>query len=180
MVYTTKELLSQGESEYSIRKKTEKGELFLVERGLYSDSPSPFVDEAYLCKKYPNAVLTGLSAYYLHDLTDSIPTQFHFATPQHSFPIRRDDIVQSYQDPSIFPVGITQKEIDGGMVNVYSLERLLIETIRLRGRMPAELYYEVLASFRKRKNELDFFLLNEYAKQFRNGKALLHKIKGVI
>lgn len=180
MIITAKELIAQGETEYSIRKKVSTKELYLVERGMYSDEPFPFINEAYLCKKYPHAVLTGLSAYCLYDLTDSIPDKFYFATEQHSFPIRRKDVVQSYQEPSIFPIGITHTETDAGKVQIYDLERMLIETIRLRERLPADLYYEVIESFRKRKDELDFYTLAEYLKRFRNGNMLLYKIKGAI
>lgn len=180
MIITAKELIAQGETEYSIRKKVTQGDLFLVERGIYADEASPLIDEVYICKKYPKAVLTGFSAYYLYDLTDSIPDKFYFATEQHSFPIRRKDVVQSYQESSIFPTGIRQMTVDGGVVNIYGLERMLIETIRLRERMPADLYYEVIDSFRKRKADLDFFTLTEYTKRFKNGDALLYRIKGAI
>ena len=180
MIFTAKELISQGETEYSIRKKVTNGNLFLVERGIYSDDASPFVDEVYLCKKYPNAVLTGLSAYYLYDLTDSIPDKHCLATQQNSFPIRRKDVIQSYQEKEIFPIGITQMDIDGGRVQIYDLERMLIETIRLRERMPADLYYEVVESFRRRKGDLDFYTLAQYLGRFKNGNALLYRIKGAI
>ena len=80
MIYTTKELLAKNETEYSIRNKLLSKKLFLVERGLYSDEPHSFVDETYISKKYPNAILTGLSAFYLYDLTDHIPDCFYLAT----------------------------------------------------------------------------------------------------
>ena len=180
MVYTTKELLSRGDTEYSIRKKAAAGELHQVERGVYSDESPLFKDEVFLSKKYPNAVFTFLSAYYLHDLTDLVPDCFFLATEQHSFPIRRKDVTQSYQDPSFFFVGISRMEVDGGCIRIYDLERMLLETIRLRERMPADLYYEVMDSFRRRKADLDFFKLNEYAKHFKNGDALLHRIKETV
>ncbi|MBR5997339.1 MAG: hypothetical protein IK028_04900 [Bacilli bacterium] len=180
MIYTTKELLDQGETEYSIRVKVSKGSLFLVERGIFSDKSIDYVDEAVICKKYPFAVLTGLSAFYFYGLTDQIPDHFYLATEQHSFPIRRDGIIQSYQDSSFFFVGIVKKEIDTGVICVYDLERMLIELIRLKEKYPPELYYEVLNSFRKMKNQLDFYKVNEYAKSFKNHYALLQRIKEVI
>ena len=41
MIITAKELIAQGETEYSIRKKVSTKELYLVERGMYSDEPFP-------------------------------------------------------------------------------------------------------------------------------------------
>ena len=180
MIYTTKELLNGGETEYSIRNKVSDGFLFPVEHGLYSDSKDYFIDEVYICKKYPYAVLTNLSAFYVYDLTDVVPDKFYLATEQHSFPIRREDVVQSYQDHAFFYIGIVTIKYNDGVVNVYSLERLLIELIRLKEKFAPELFYEVLNSFRKIKNKLDFYKINEYVKFFKNSEILLQKIKEVI
>ena len=107
MIYTTKELLELGENEYSIRNKTKNGQLFLLEHGLYSDEPKPSLDESYICKKYPNSIITGLSAFYIYELIDHIPDKFYLATEQHSFPIRREEVIQSYVDRSYFKIGMT-------------------------------------------------------------------------
>ena len=178
MIYSTKELINQGETEYSIRKKTNSGALYLIERGIYSDKANGcFKSEEFISKKYPEAVFTGISAFSLYDLTDYIPEQYHLASLQHSFPIRRKDIKQSYQDPSFFNVGVTVLKTDDGFVKTYDLERLLIELFRLKEKYPREIYYEVLESFRKIKDTLDFYKVNSYLKSFSNGKNLLLKIK---
>ena len=180
MIYLTKELLENGETEYSIRDKISNGELFCIEHGVYSDESSPYVNEIYVCKKYPNAIITGLSAFYIYDLTDYIPEQICVATEQHSFPIRRDNVSQSYQSKSFFFVGKTSIEYDGGVINIYDMERMLIELIRLKDKYPPEQYYEIINSFRKIKHKLDFYKINEYAKHFKNGATILSKIKEVI
>ena len=180
MIYTAKELIELGETEYSIRKKVSSGIFFIVERGIYSTTEVNYVDEVYISKKYPNAIITGLSAFYIYDLTDHIPDCFFLATEQHSFPIRRKDVKQSYQDSSFFEVGLTTKQISSGSIRIYDLERLLIETIRLKEKYPRELYYEVISSFRKIKNKIDYYKLNIYLKSFSNGDSLLQKIKEII
>ena len=180
MIYTAKELLKKGDTQYSIRNKISRGKLFLLEHGLYSDEKNPYVDEVYICKKYPNAILTGLSAFYIYGLTDHIPDRFYLSTEQHSFPIRREDVSQSYQDSSFFSIGKSKTKYEDGVIVVYDLERTLIELVRLKEKYPPELYYEVLNSFRKIKNELDFYKINKYLKHFNNGEALSQKIKEVI
>ena len=65
-------------------------------------------------------------------------------------------------------------------ITIYDLERMLIETIRLKEKLSPELYYEVVDSFRKNKSKLDFYKINQYAKSFKNGEALLQRIKEVI
>lgn len=180
MVYTTKELLANGYSEYSIRNSVKNGTLFLIEHGIYSDEPNPLVDEIYMCKKYPNAILTGFSAFVFHDLTDFIPDKFYFVTEQHSYPIRRKDVVQSYQNESTIYIGATKVQYDDGFVKVYDLERTLIELVRCKGKYPPELFYDVIKSFRKRVDELDFYKLNDYIKHFKNRSVILQRIKELI
>lgn len=131
-------------------------------------------------KKYPNAVLTGLSAFALYDLTDHIPHYHYFATAQHSFPIRRSDIKQSYQDPSFLNVGAVEKKIGGMVVRIYDLERLFIELLRLKERYSPDVYYEVLNSFRDIKDSIDFYKLNQYLDHFPNKDSMLEKIMEVI
>lgn len=180
MIYSTEELLKNGETQYSIRNKLNNAELFLVERGIYSDDPHPLINECYISKKYPHSIITDLSALFIYDLTDHIPTYFYLATAQHSFPIRKDNVKQSYQDHSFFLVGKATIEYDNGLINIYDLERMLIELIRLKEKYPPEIYYEVINSFRKNKDKLDFYKINEYVKHFKNGKSLLQKIKEMI
>lgn len=180
MIYLTKELIEKGETEYSIRNRVSNGTLFSIEHGVYSDNPHPFVNEVYISKKYPNAIFTGLSAFFIYGLTDHIPDSFYLATEQHSFPIRRVDVSQSYQDPSFFLVGKTPFKYDDGTINIYDLERMLIELMRLKEKYPPEIYYEIISSFRKIKNKLDFYKINEYAKHFDNCNSLLQRIKEII
>lgn len=181
MIYTTKELLDLGETEYSIRNRIKDGTLHLIERGLYStELNDSYISEALVSKKYPFAIITGLSAFFIYGLTDYIPDYIYVATEQHSFPIRRSDIKQSYQDKSFINVGVTTKELDEGTIKIYDLERTLIELFRLKEKYPKEIYYEVVNSFRKIKDRIDFYKLNQYLKCFTNRESLLKKIKEMI
>lgn len=178
MIYTTKELLEKGETEYSIRNRVKDKTLFLIERGYYSDQlSSTYKDEVLISKKYPSAILTGPSAFFIYGLTDYIPEHYYLATAQHSFPIRKDHVKQSYQDQSFLNVGVVEKQIDGGVVKTYNLERLLIELFRLKEKYPKEMYYEVINSFRKIKDKIDFFKVNEYLKSFSYSEGLSQRIK---
>lgn len=180
MIYTKKELLANGETHYSIRCLVQNKRLYVVEHGIYSDEKEPLVDEIYISKKYEHAIFTGLSAFNIYDLTDQIPIKFYIATEQHSFPIRRKEVIQTYQETSIFKIGLTQMKYGEGLINIYDLERMLIETIRLKEKYSPELYYEVINSFRRIKNKIDFYKVNQYSKHFRNSEILIKKIKEAI
>lgn len=180
MIYTKKELLSNGETHYSIRCLVQDKKLYVVEHGIYSDERNPLIDEVYISKKYEHAIFTGLSAFFIYDLTDQIPNKFYIATEQHSFPIRRKEVIQTYQEPEIFKIGLTQIKHGKSLINIYDLERMLIELIRFKEKYSPELYYEVISSFRKIKNKIDFYKVNQYAKHFRNSEILIKKIKEAI
>jgi len=180
MIYTTDELLKSGETEYSIRRKIACGFLFKISNGFYTDEKEYVIDEEYISKRYPLAIFTGFSAFYMRDLTDGIPPFFYLATAQKTFPIRRNDVKQSYQSSTIVEIGATTIKWNGTEIRTYDLERLLIELIRLRKKYPSDLYFEVLNSFRDKKDELDFSIVQEYLPHFDGGANILLRIKEVI
>ena len=55
-------------SDYLIDKKIEKGELYKITKGIYSEKKY-IPDLAVLSYKYPNAVITMKSAFYFYNLT---------------------------------------------------------------------------------------------------------------
>lgn len=57
MVYYYKELLESGLYRYQIEKKVNNGELYKIEKGIYSDEKFPS-ELSVIVKKYPKAILT--------------------------------------------------------------------------------------------------------------------------
>ena len=177
MIYTFKELLRKGETQYSVRQKLRNGSLFQFGRGLYSDKPNGRGSEAHYCKMYPNGILTGYTAFTWYDLTDGVPEKISLATPRNALPIRDVIVEQSYQALDTIAIGATTVETEDGPVRIYDLERTAIELFRRRSKFPSDLYYEVLSSLRERKGELDFVKIYDYLSAFKNGSGLFQKIK---
>ena len=82
MIYTYNELLLKYKSAYQIEKAVKNGEVFKIEKGIYSDVPSVHY-LAVIMKKYPYGVFTSYSAYYYHNLTDVIPNKIYCAVSIH-------------------------------------------------------------------------------------------------
>ena len=59
-------------------------------------------------------------------------------------------------------------KIEDTEVNIYDKERMLIELIRYKTKLPYELYKEVINSYRKIKEQIDFIKVYKYAKSFNN------------
>ena len=64
--------LKEYGSDYYIQKKVESGELFRIDKGIYA-LKKHIPEIAIVSFKYPNAVVTMGSAFYLYGLTDVIP-----------------------------------------------------------------------------------------------------------
>lgn len=62
---------------------------------------------------------------------------------------------QYYVPGNLLSVGVAEIVYNGDKVRVYGLERLLVETARMKSQLPSDLCREVISSFRKRIPEMD-------------------------
>ena len=56
----------------------------------------------------------------------------------------------------IFELGKTEMEFQGDKIKVYNQERMLIELIRNKSKIPFDYYKEIIGNYRNRVNEMDF------------------------
>ena len=165
MYFTYKDCCERFGSTYQIEKAIENGLLKKVEAGVYSDAER--ISELEVIQfKYPKAILTLDSAYFYHDLTDVIPDVYHLATLTNTTAISDQRIKQYYIPKSIHAIGVTEIEYCGDKVRTYNLERLLIETARMKSKLPPELYKEVILSFRAKGDALSMEKIGEYLPHF--------------
>ena len=167
MVYYYKELLENGLNRYQIEKKVANKELYKIEKGIYSNEEFPS-ELAITTKKYPKAILTLNSAFFYHELTDKIPDYYYLATDKKARNIENQSIKQIFTKKELLDIGLTKMKIEDTEVNIYDKERMLIELIRYKSKLPYELYKEVLNNYRKIKDKLNFIKLYKYAKNFNN------------
>ena len=77
----------------------------------------------------------------------------------------------------IFDAGKSEATYNNSIIRIYDKERMLIELMRSRARIPLDYYKEVIQSYRKLSFELDFGLVEDYAAMFRNGAGLMEMIQ---
>jgi len=167
MVYTYREVLNKYKSDYQIRIALKNNEIYKVEKGIYSDKKivNPMV---VYSKKYPNAIVTMDSAFYYYDLTDVIPDKLYLVTASKDRKIYNKKIKQYFDSREILEYGKTTVKVDGGNVNIYNRERLLIELIRKRKTIPFDYYKEIVNSYRDIIDELDMEKIEKYISLFKN------------
>ena len=146
-------------------------EIFKIERGIYADKPhvSPF---SILYKKYPEGILTLDTAYFIHGLTDVVPTKIYFATRRNATRLSNPSIIQVYSDDRFLDAGKTNMLYEGEPIQIYNLERLLVEVMRCSRSMALDYYKEIIISFRKCINQLDIHRVEEYIMLFERNNYL--------
>jgi len=148
-------------SPYQIGKAISEGRLHKMDKGVYSDTGMETELEV-LQFKYPDSVVTLGTAYYYYDMTDVVPDEYDFVTARSDGRINDERIRQYYVPAEVLNVGVVTKNFHGERIRTYDLERLLIETARMKSALPSDLYKEVILEFRKRTESMYPAKIGEY------------------
>lgn len=143
MVITYREALAELGSRYRVRKAVSEGTLHPVGRGMYSTNR----DEdalAVIAKRYPGGILTGQTALYAHGLVTAPPERIDLATKRGGTKIRDAAVRQHFIPEGWLGVGRSTVSVDGTELAAYDPERMLLELMRLRNKLPYDLYREAV------------------------------------
>ena len=165
MIKRLTDCISEYGSRYRIRELIREGKLFKIEPGIYSDAPRYGTLEVLLAK-YPRSVVTLDSAFHYYNLTDEIPTMFHLATDRDDGKIKDSRVKQSFVPTGTSSIGVTEIDYCGEKIRIYDKERLVIETVRHKTKMPLDLYHEVISNFRDIRHELYGAKIDDYLQSF--------------
>lgn len=164
MIFTYNECIDKYNGLYQFRKALSEGKLRKIEKGYYSDAKYES-ELAVISHKYPKAILTLNSAFYYHGLTDTIPDYYYVVTDKDAYKIRDSRIIQSFDNSGQLMLGAEMSDVEDARVLMYNRERLFIETVRNRHRLPFDYYKEIINSYRDIIYELDIQAIQEYAEQ---------------
>ncbi len=176
MLMTTAECLSRYGSVYRIALALRGGKLRKIAHGVYSDGQRHSAVELLL-KKYPAAVVTMLSAYYYHGLTDNVPDKIHLAVERDGTKIGDANVVEYFVPKGTGRIGVVNMERHGATLRIFDKERLLIETVRMRNKMPLDLYHEVIGNYRKEAAALYPAKIEDYLDSFPKRNIIFDVIK---
>lgn len=176
MLLTYQECLDKYGSDYQVKKEIGNGNLFMKEKGIYSTLRNASEIDVIMLK-YPKTVCTGKSSFYYHSLTDVIPDYYYLATRRTDTRIKDSRIRQSFLKDDLFDAGITEIQYNNSGIRIYDKERMLVELMRFRYKMPMDYYKEIIGNYRKLSFELDFGLVEDYAAMFRSGAKFMNMIQ---
>lgn len=176
MILTYKECISRFGSDYMIKKEISEGKLFQKEKGLYSDREL-CSDLEMIVAKYPRAVFTGESAYYYYGFTDVIPDYYCLATKRGDTRIKDKLVKQTFVKDDLYDFGKCTIEYQNTSIPIYSRERLLVDLVRFKNRLPFDYYKEVISNYRRVVDELDFFSIEDYAGMLKHGNKIMDAIQ---
>ncbi len=146
---------------YLLDRAVDEGRIFRLEKGVYSDQK--YVPEKFiLAMKYPKAIYTMDSAFYHYNLTDVIPEKCYLATDRNSAKIPDKRVVQVFEKREILLMGVDIVERDGYAIRIYNKERMLVELLRHKTKLPFDYYKEILLNYREIVYDLDMRKVEEY------------------
>ena len=159
-----------------INKAVKNEELYKIEKGFYSDKPHES-EISLISLKYPEAVFTMNSAFYYHNLTDTIPDKYYLVTDKDAATITDKRIVQKYENSKALKLGVIQMEQDGGLIKIYSKERMLLELIRNKNNMPFDYYKEILNNYRRIVYDLNIQDIQDYADELPKNRMIMETLR---
>ena len=176
MLFSYADCFQKWKSDYQIKKQIADGNLYQIEKGIYSDEPNAST-LAVISFKYPKGIITMDSAFYYHGLTDVIPDKFHIATDQHAIYINDNRVCQYYVFSNILNVGVTTMERRDAKIKIYDKERMLIELLRFKNKFPFDYYKEIIGNYRNIIYDLDIERIQEYAEEFPRKKMVNYALE---
>jgi len=173
MLYNWDEIKKEHRTPLKVREALAKGEIYRIRRGLYSDAPtvSPF---KIVAAKYPYAIITMDTAFYIHGMTDVIPDKTFLATKRNATRITDSEVTQVFVSEKIFEPGRIQMEYDAVIISIYDRERMLVEAMRNSKAMPFDYYKEIISNYRNISETLDYRKIEEYISLFKRNEYLFN------
>jgi len=170
------ECLSRFGSDYFIEQRIAAGNLFRLGNGVFAEQKN-VPDNAIISYRYPHGVITLLSAFYHYGLTDVIPETCDLATSRNAAKIRDARVRQYFVPDEILYQGAVMDQEHDYPIRIYSREKLLIELLRYKSKLPFDLYKEVLLNFRKIITQLNMQDIQDYAMAVPKRKMIMEALQ---
>ena len=166
-IITTKEALNIGIHKDMLKELTIKEELEKIANGLYA-LPGENIDEClYFSYRIPKGIFSHETAAYLQGLSTRMPLVYVMTVKVGDNVSRvksaRDNIIFKYVKIDYYDVGkITIADTFDREISVYDKERTILDIIKDKGRIDAQVFSEAIKSYFASK-EKNLLKLSKYA-----------------
>lgn len=153
---TTEDVKNANISSWFLSDFVKRNSLNKIAPGFYADN-SYFPDDYYIIqKRYPKYIFSGMSALYIHHLTDKIPVNIEVCAPQGYNPTRnkmKSLSIRKISNPDVYNLGISElKTPFGNKVKVYDEERTICDLIKYRDRYDGETFIKGIKLYANKSN----------------------------
>lgn len=176
MLLNYDEILDISGSFYQLKKDLASKRFYKIEKGLYSDLEHPDI-LGILFKKYPRSVITLDYALWSYELLSKEPDKVNLVTIKNDTRITDKRVKQTFSEERLLMIGTNAIDIEGELVYIYNIERLLLETVKHRLKLDPSIYNEAMSSFKKIRNQLNTYLITEYLKYYRHKDVIIKILK---
>lgn len=167
-IITYKELKKNSIPTIYLKRMMEKGELTKVDRGIYIGSNGDYDEYFFFNNKYKVPVFSFLSALYIHNFTDIIPSEKEITVYKgYNSHCVKDNTIIHYATKEIYELGITEKKtMFGNIVKVYDLEKTICDLVKNRNKIDSELFSKAINRYGRYENK-DLEKLYSYSKKMK-------------
>jgi len=167
-IITYKELKKNNIPTIYLKRMVEKGELTKVDRGIYMGPNGDYDEYFFFNNKYKVPVFSFLSALYIHNFTDIIPSEKEITVYKgYNSHCVKDNTIIHYTIKEIYELGITEKKtIFGNTAKVYDLEKTICDLVKNRNKIDSELFSKTINRYGRYENK-DLDKLYSYSKKMK-------------
>jgi hypothetical protein len=149
--FTAEQAYTLGVSRQSLRTLLRNGFIERIAIGLFRRTDADPADDDLIevAVRAPDATLCLETVLARRDLSDLIPSRLDIALPRgHRRPAVRAPVAWHSFDPSTFHVGRETMPLDPVVsIGIYSPERAIVDTVRLRHRQGSEVAYQAIRRY---------------------------------
>ncbi len=176
--FSTSQAKEQGVHGQTLRNMVDAGELYKIDRGLYSFDEY-WDDELYtIQKRFSKGIYSHDTAMYLLGYSDRTPVRYDMTFPQgyHAKNLSEYNILARHVKAENYSLGITKVMSPmGNEIHAYNLERSLCDILRGSG-SNIELINSAMKQYVSSKDK-NIPLLLEYAEQLRVKSKVLRYVE---
>jgi len=165
MIYDYEEVIKACKGYTRFINALNKKKIFKIAKGIYSNEKNPNPFEIFV-KKHKNVVFTMESALFYSGVSDYIPTKYYIATDKDATKYKDNNIKQYFDNSKLLGLGVIEHKHLGVKIKMYNKERMLLELIRYKNKMPFDYYREVIKYYRDNIEEINIRLIQDYLEQF--------------